>query len=95
MFKDSPEGQTHSWNDGCGEPAHNSMTNNEMCVCGHKKEKHDVAGSCQVMTESTINFCLCTSFRPAPKGTPEDHCSGCTERSWDLPEGRTHAMGKI
>lgn len=23
MFKDLPEGQTHSFNDGCGEPAHN------------------------------------------------------------------------
>lgn len=25
MFKESPEGQTHSYNDGCGEPAHNTM----------------------------------------------------------------------
>jgi len=24
MFKDTKEGQTHSYNDGCGEPAHNS-----------------------------------------------------------------------
>lgn len=23
MFKDTPDGQTHSFNDGCGEPAHN------------------------------------------------------------------------
>ena len=23
MFKDSPEGQTHSFNDGCGEKEHN------------------------------------------------------------------------
>jgi hypothetical protein len=26
MFKESPEGQTHSWNDGCGEPEHNQPT---------------------------------------------------------------------
>lgn len=25
-FKESPQGQTHSQNDGCGEPAHNPMT---------------------------------------------------------------------
>lgn len=25
MFKESPEGTTHYQNDGCGEPAHNSM----------------------------------------------------------------------
>lgn len=24
MFKDTEEGQTHSFNDGCGEPAHNT-----------------------------------------------------------------------
>ena len=23
MFKETKEGQTHSFNDGCGEPAHN------------------------------------------------------------------------
>ena len=23
MFKDTKEGETHSYNDGCGEPAHN------------------------------------------------------------------------
>jgi len=23
MMKDTPEGQTHSFNDGCGDPAHN------------------------------------------------------------------------
>ena len=23
MFKETPDGQTHSYNDGCGEPAHN------------------------------------------------------------------------
>lgn len=27
MIKDLPEGQTHSYNDGCGEPEHNTMTN--------------------------------------------------------------------
>ena len=26
MFKESKEGQTHSWNDGCGEPAHNQRS---------------------------------------------------------------------
>ena len=29
MFKDSSEGQTHYENDGCGEPAHNSMPANK------------------------------------------------------------------
>lgn len=27
MFQDLPEGQTHSFNDGCGEPAHNAPEN--------------------------------------------------------------------
>lgn len=26
MFKDLPEGQTHSYNDGCGEPEHNKKS---------------------------------------------------------------------
>ena len=26
MFKDTKEGETHSYNDGCGEPQHNDMT---------------------------------------------------------------------
>lgn len=26
MFKDTKNGETHSYNDGCGEPAHNDMT---------------------------------------------------------------------
>ena len=26
MFKDTKEGETHSFNDGCGEPQHNDMT---------------------------------------------------------------------
>lgn len=26
MFKDTKEGQTHSYNDGCGEPEHNDMS---------------------------------------------------------------------
>lgn len=28
MFKETKEGQTHSYNDGCGEPEHNNMKNN-------------------------------------------------------------------
>jgi len=30
MFKDTPEGQTHSMNDGCGEPAHNPPLQEEQ-----------------------------------------------------------------
>lgn len=26
MFKDTPEGQTHSYNDGCGMPEHNNQS---------------------------------------------------------------------
>lgn len=33
MFKETPEGQTHSFNDGCGEPEHN-------CDCKTKYYKH-------------------------------------------------------
>ena len=28
MFKDTKEGQTHSFNDGCGEPEHNNNKEN-------------------------------------------------------------------
>lgn len=34
MIKDTPDGQTHSFNDGCGEPAHNSTP--------HRKETRKV-----------------------------------------------------
>lgn len=33
-MKDLPEGQTHSQNDGCGEPAHNIMNNENNHECG-------------------------------------------------------------
>ena len=29
MFKDTPEGKTHSYGDGCGEPEHNQ---NRCCI---------------------------------------------------------------
>lgn len=31
MFKDSPEGQTHSFGDGCGESAHNQQPHKNNC----------------------------------------------------------------
>lgn len=30
MFKDTTEGATHSYNDGCGEPAHNDVTSDKI-----------------------------------------------------------------
>ena len=29
------------------------------------------------------------------RGVFDNHCTGCTEKSWDLPEGRTHQMGTV
>jgi len=44
--------------------------------------------------------CTCTGITTHSLGCPcykikENHCTGCTEKSWDLPEGRTHQMGTI
>jgi hypothetical protein len=74
---------------------------NTTCKCGHEKERHDVAGSCQVMTESTINFCPCTSFQPstvapAPKEKLDLSNIGSTTKftlDWDSSEGQTHSYG--
>ena len=38
MFKESPEGQTHHTNDGCGEPAHNTMKNISEIIKSTRKE---------------------------------------------------------
>lgn len=48
-YKESPEGQTHYLNDGCGEPAHNyelklckkcgQMTNHLLDICQKHKPK--------------------------------------------------------
>ena len=40
-FKDLPEGQTHSYNDGCGEPAHNPTTPDP--IEGANKLAEDIA----------------------------------------------------
>lgn len=37
---------------------------NRLCICGHSREFHEVAGSCHYMPTSTLNFCPCLSFRP-------------------------------
>ena len=49
MFKDTKDGQTHSQNDGCGEPAHNktkkekpipsALVNNPLFEKSHKNPK--------------------------------------------------------
>src|SRR3990167_111949 len=36
MFKETEEGKTHSFNDGCGEPAHNSEETILKEKCGHE-----------------------------------------------------------
>lgn len=49
MFKDTPDGTTHSYEDGCGEPAHNkyccdwqkqqptlTVTIDGKCKCGYQ-----------------------------------------------------------
>ena len=41
MFKDTKEGQTHSFNDGCGEPQHNDMTTMNP-ITQTIKEREDV-----------------------------------------------------
>lgn len=40
-FKDTKDGQTHSFNDGCGEPEHNSGTESKPWSC----EKHKGYGT--------------------------------------------------
>lgn len=66
--------------------------NQLLCVCRHPKENHyNGVGVCSDRWGQAIDAtCGCSSFRPA-----ENHCSGCTEKSWDLPEGRTHQLGTV
>ena len=44
MFKDTKEGQTHSYNDGCGEPEHNdTIRQYKICTeCGASDSQKEV-----------------------------------------------------
>ena len=56
MFKDLPEGQTHSYNDGCGDPAHNM----NIKGCPHL--------SCLVYHKDGVCNCDMARYCPECKG---------------------------
>ncbi len=48
MMKDTPEGTTHYFNDGCGEPAHNCGCNEMSCKVGCKRNHTHKTFSCHI-----------------------------------------------
>ena len=87
MFKDTSEGQTHSFNDGCGEPAHNSPMNQDTkCECGC----HTSPSSDANMKENGCDWCYSESeYNPRhPKITPK------TEE-WEYDDEERAMMKKI
>ncbi len=72
-FKDLPEGETHSYNDGCGEPAHNDMLNNKQeCKYCQAYKSHSCCweqgekSACGIPVEKHARCCLC-ECRHTPK----------------------------
>ncbi len=69
MDKDTKEGQTHSFNDGCGEPAHNDMTNKD------KKDNKVCCKHCYRYEDNTCFHVDCTCHQKENKCCEKCHCN--------------------
>ena len=58
MFKETSEGQTHSYNDGCGESAHN-ITHSDCCN-SEVNEFHDPQNILHIFYDCTKCKRACT-----------------------------------
>ena len=58
MFKETKEGQTHYENDGCGEPAHNSLGMRSWKLCLNKHLMHGVGDDVCLNCEEKFVFDL-------------------------------------
>lgn len=95
MIKDTPEGQTHYQNDGCGEPAHNSPPpkdndygrnyshyhcwDQKTPACGQPLEKHKQCCLCDTLSPQVEKWKLCCAKCEKPLEPMQDHCHFCCE----------------
>ena len=97
MFKDNPEGQTHSYNDGCGEPVHNGVKIPIEKMCEQKKHTETCCDDCyiegvaygQMMSRELVreeNLAWlegrrCVECGGAKEQGLSDTCKGCLENA--------------
>lgn len=79
MFEDLPEGQTHSYNDGCGEPAHN------CCAYCLRTETRGVENKkVEFCANLNCHFCHMKQAMPTPKDEEDRSvCLRYRNLGWD------------